>query len=219
MGTTVGPTAARAVSRLPRGSVLVFSIPYPAAKLADIFYDPSGFFQSLYYGARLLRDEVHRIGVRCPNARIAIIGYSQGAGAASDGVRMMTSADRGRIAALVLYADTFSKGQSGYSNTLPIVPPDFGRPVHVLTRGGHGVFGARSIPLDESRIVDACFAIDLVCANGRAEAVLNAFERSIHSQYKSWWNGILPLTYGAFVAGELQLPPPAHTHGGPVRYE
>jgi hypothetical protein len=117
MGGTVGLAAWYAVKDLPANSTVAYSIPYPAAPVSALINDPNTFLQSMDYGEFELVAAVHRLAARCGHTRIAVIGYSQGAGVASEAVRMMASADRARITALLLFADTYSKGDTKYADT------------------------------------------------------------------------------------------------------
>jgi Cutinase len=205
MGSTVGLAAEYAVSDLPAHSVKPYSIPYPAASVGTLLSDPNTFFRSMDYGEFMLVAAVHKLAVGCPHAGIAIIGYSQGAGVASQAIRMMASSDRSHVRALVLFADTFSKGDTKYAYTFNPFTQDQGG----WKRHGHGIFGARSIPLPASRIADVCFIVDPVCVSGGNQTIANAFFASVHSLYKSWdGNGIapslLPLIFGHFASHKLK---------------
>lgn len=206
MGATVGLAAGYAVADLPKRSVRAFSIPYPALGVNTLIDRPARFFGSMLAGEHALGREVGRIATRCPHARIAIIGYSQGAGVASEGVRMMASRARSHIAALVLFADTYSRGDSSYSHTFD----PFAQDQRGWKRKGHGIFGARSIPLAARKIADVCFDVDPVCvAGGTGTTIRNAMFAGVHTRYKSWdGNGIgprlLPLLFGRFAASRLR---------------
>jgi Cutinase len=205
MGSTVGLAAEYAVSDLPRHFTVAYSIPYPAVSVGTLLTDPNKFFQSMDYGEFMLVSAVDKLAARCAHTGIAIIGYSQGAGVASQAVRMMASADRARITALVLFADTYSKGDTKYAYTFnPFTHDQRG-----WKRHGHGIFGARSIPLPASRIADVCFNVDPVCVSGGSQTIANAFFASIHTEYHSWDGngiapGLLPLIFGHFASHKLK---------------
>jgi hypothetical protein len=205
MGSTVGLATEYAVSDLPAHSTVAYSIPYPAASVGTLIKDPSKFFQSMDYGEFMLEAAVHRLAVRCSHTRMAVIGYSQGAGVASQAIRMMGTADRSRIDALVLFADTYSKGDTKYAFTFnPFTQNQRG-----WKRHGHGIFGARSIPLPARRIADVCFNVDPVCVSGGNQTIANALFSGVHTEYESWdGNGIapslLPLLFGRFASRELK---------------
>jgi hypothetical protein len=148
---------------------------------------------------------VHRLDVRCPHVRVAIIGYSQGAGVASQSVRMMAASDRAHVAALVLFADVYSKGKSSYAFTFN----PFTQDQRHVSRDGHGIFGGRSIPLPASHIADVCFNVDPVCVSGGRETIANSLFTGVHTMYKSWdGNGIAPSLlmniFGHFTAKQLK---------------
>ncbi len=205
MGGTVGLATEYAISDLPKHSTVAYSIPYPAASVGTLLNDPSTFFRSMDYGEFELVAAVHRLAARCGHTGIAIIGYSQGAGVASQAVRMMASGDRARITALLLFADTFAKGDTKYAYTFnPFTQNQRG-----WKRHGHGIFGRRSIPLPAGRIADVCFNVDPVCVSGGKQTIVNSMFSGVHTEYKSWdGNGIapslLPLIYGRFVSHKLK---------------
>ena len=206
MGGTVGLAAWYAVKDLPAHSTFAYSIPYPAAPVSTLISDPSTFLQSMDYGEFELVAAVHRLAARCGHTRIAIIGYSQGAGVASQSVRMMAASDRARITALLLFADTYSRGDTKYADTFnPFTQNQRG-----WKRHGHGIFGGRSVPLPASKIADVCFNVDPVCVSGGKQTIVNAMFTGVHTEYKSWdGNGIapslLPLLFGRFVSHKLKV--------------
>lgn len=204
MGSTVGLTAEYAVSDLPAHSTVAYSIPYPAASVGTLISDPNTFFQSMDSGEFILRADVHKLAASCPHTGIAIIGYSQGAGVASQAVRMMSSADRARITALVLFADTYSDGDTKYAYTFnPFTENQRG-----WKRHGHGIFGGEPIPLPANRIADVCFVVDPVCVSGGDQTISNALFAGVHTEYKSWDGGfaphLLPLIFGHFASRALK---------------
>jgi hypothetical protein len=205
MGSTVGLAAEYAISDLPAHSTATYSIPYPAAPVGTLISDPNTFFRSMDYGEFILVATVHKLAARCPHTAIAIIGYSQGAGVASQAVRMMASSDRARITALLLFADTYSRGDTKYAYTFnPFTQNQRG-----WKRHGHGIFGGRSIPLPASKIADVCFNVDPVCVSGGNQTIANALFTGVHTEYKSWdGNGLapsrLPLLFGHFVSNKLE---------------
>jgi hypothetical protein len=207
MGDTAGEAAWYAMNLPGARRARTFSIPYSAPSVKVLLKDPGTYLDALENGEMLLRATVHRIRVRCPQARIAIIGYSSGAAAASEAVRAMSDADRARIAALVLFADPYSSGQSDYSETVPLA--DSTKPAK---RRGTGIFGGRPIPLPAGRVIDWCFSVDLVCNSGGAgTTAFDAFFTSIHSQYKDWDDREMMIISGRFVTRKLQevpAPPP-----------
>jgi hypothetical protein len=205
MGGTVGLATWYAISDLPKHSTVAYSIPYPAASVGTLLNEPNTFFQSMDYGEFILVAAVHKLAARCAHTRIAIIGYSQGAGVASQAVRMMASSDRARVTALLMFADTYSKGDTKYAFTFnPFTQNQRG-----WKRHGHGIFGSRSIPLPASRIADVCFNVDPVCVSGGKTTLVNSLFTGVHTEYKSWdGNGLapnlLPLIFGHFVSHKLK---------------
>ena len=118
---------------------------------------------------------------------------------------MLGAADRARVTALLLFADTYSKGDTKYADTFN----PFSQNQRGWKRHGHGIFGGRSIPLPASKIADVCFNVDPVCVSGGSETIVNAMFTGVHTEYKSWdGNGLapslLPLIFGHFVSHKLK---------------
>jgi Cutinase len=111
MGGTVGETALGVALQLrdqTHKSVSAYSIPYPAAPVSDLEHPATfqKFFDSMDLGTRLLNAEINSYLGDCPHANLAVIGYSQGAGAASEALRHLLIGQASHIGAVALYADT-----------------------------------------------------------------------------------------------------------------
>jgi hypothetical protein len=195
MGDTVGATAASLIAALP-GSVRATSVRYPAAPVEALAQgNGDGFFLSIAAGKNALLRRLLQLGRDCPDTRVALIGYSQGAAVVSEALRQALDRDRRRVnrvvRAVVLFADPWSAGEgSGYDITLT-------RPgARGASRIGHGSLGARRLPAYlRSRVADVCYAGDLVCdtAKPTALALYQAFLLPVHTSYKSCCAGA-PLT-------------------------
>ncbi|MDQ3850588.1 MAG: cutinase family protein [Actinomycetota bacterium] len=203
MGETVGATARAAVAELGNGAVQTSSLPYLAAPVSALAVEGGHFFfASMVGGQNMLIDQVRRKIADCPHARIALVGYSQGAAVVSQATRKMTRAQRTHIAAVALYADPYSAGNTEYDLALNY-PPN-GRPGR---RIGAGALGGHRLPFGSSRAIDVCFSADLVCdlSPSSATNLAQALLAPIHSSYKVWDDPI-PLTtvIGRFVARRLK---------------
>jgi hypothetical protein len=185
MGETVGDVADVAVHQLGVRRTRPVSLRYPALPV-DVLLERGGidaFDQSIQIGRRLLVREVRRILAGCPRTRFGLIGYSQGAAAVSEALRRMPRRDRAHVRGAVLIADPYSRGgQSPYALTLSPSTDEI-----VETRLGHGALGAKSIPLPPNRVVDVCYAGDLVCDlnTGLPELVFEAMLAPVHTNYKN----------------------------------
>jgi hypothetical protein len=203
MGNTVGPIAKAAIDQLGSRLTRPVSLRYPALPVT-VMLRRGGirtFFDSILIGERMLLREVGRTLARCPRTRFGLIGYSQGAAVVSEALREMTRGQRRHVSAAVLVADPYSTGQSDYSLTLtPITKKVKER------RGGHGVLGAESIPLPDDRLVDVCYAGDLVCdiQEGATRLLLQLLVAPVHTTYKTCCSEFqLPRVLGSGLASTL----------------
>jgi hypothetical protein len=206
MGSTVGNTARKAVGMLradkPGVTVRAYSIPYPALPVSAL-KKPTRFFASLSQGTQLLQSQIRSIAASCPQTRIGVIGYSQGAGAASEAMRGLPPAILAHVRATTLYADPFSAGPSAYAQTWDAFVPSNPK------RAGHGIFGKHALPSALPHPLDICFSEDLVCALTRATSgkLGELFLKSVHSDYVDYDPGFapsLPDLYGIVTAREME---------------
>lgn len=206
MGATVGPAADAVKVKLGGRSVLLKGIPYPAVSVETLIQDPQKFQLSMQVGEILLRRAITRRIKDCPGSKIAVIGYSQGAGVASETMRSLPTSAFRHVRVAALFADTYSAGQTKYSLNFDYFNPNRSTPVR---RQGHGVFGAKRLPAALPYKLDVCFADDVVCDMSKSTggAVAQAFLAGMHSHYKDWAPGFfssLPGFVGLLVGGSLQ---------------
>jgi pimeloyl-ACP methyl ester carboxylesterase len=207
MNATVGGVADALVDVLGPRRVRTHSLPYPAAPVSDLLRDGGApFYRSMALGRVLLERRVREVSRRCPKTRTAVIGYSQGAAVASEALRRMPGGLRRRVRAVILIADPWSAGQTGYAMTLRA--DGSGEPDQ---RAGGGGLGKRRSAIS-GRTLDVCFAGDLVCdlTSGTVEMLVQAALSELHSGYENCCVGFpleIPLAHWA--ADKLRA-------GGPV---
>lgn len=186
MSTTVGNTVQRAVAELrsKKRSVRALNVPYEAAPVETIVSDPMRFQDSMYYGQILLNAMIKQRVKQCPKTKIGVVGYSQGAGVASETLRGLSPSLLRRVRAVTLFADTHSAGKSGYT-----VTPNAFRPDDTSQdRNGHGILGDERLPSQIPNKWDICFTEDLVCDSRESSfaLLLQASVASIHTGYKDF---------------------------------
>lgn len=95
--------------RLPGVDVAVEAVPYPAASMIVLAADPSTYFAGLEKGVTWTRARVAQSVAQCPDQRVVLMGYSQGAmvmhRAIQDVVAAGDTAALSRIDGAVLLAD------------------------------------------------------------------------------------------------------------------
>ena len=92
MGTLIGEIAVRIISRAPHGTtVSTYGIPYPAAGAITVVTDT--YWNSVFEGSTELTAYLKAGISACPNTRLVVAGYSQGAQAIDYGVRLRPSVD------------------------------------------------------------------------------------------------------------------------------
>ncbi|EAU88250.1 cutinase [Coprinopsis cinerea okayama7 len=100
LGTVVGPSFSAAVSLAVRGSVDFEGIDYPALVTGYLAGGDRG-------GARTMADKVASTASRCPNAKIFISGYSQGAQVTHLAARQLSAANQARVTGVVTFGDPY----------------------------------------------------------------------------------------------------------------
>ena len=191
MGPTVGPTAERVRSELAGKTVALVGIQYPAVPVADLIRDPGLFLDSMQVGEIILRNRILQHIADCPRTRIAVIGYSQGAGAVSETMRRLPASAFEQVRVAALYADTYSAGQTSYAVSFDYFDQTDSKPV---ARRGAGVFGGRPMPSALKTTFDICFLGDIVCdstTSSGGELGL-AFMAEIHTHYKDFSTRFFP---------------------------
>jgi hypothetical protein len=79
MGTQVYSAYQRLVSDLPDRSVTGVAVDYPATSAQSLILDQAGYFSGLEQGVRGVKGALRRELKACPDQRIVLAGYSQGA--------------------------------------------------------------------------------------------------------------------------------------------
>ena len=201
MASTVG-TAANAIKAKLGRKVALMAVPYPAAKVPSRPEELQPFLQSMDTGQILLAAMIRNRVRDCPRTRIAVIGYSQGAGVVSETLRNLRSDLRRKVRVALLFADTYSAGDTSYADTWSI-----GISSKPVDRGsGQGILGRKRLPAIPHRY-DVCFTDDLVCDGGRGGALaLQGAIASIHTKYDEWGPAGLALSifYGYLAAADLR---------------
>ncbi|EAU88080.1 cutinase [Coprinopsis cinerea okayama7 len=98
LGTVIGPRLRTAVSRAVRGSVTFEGIDYPAVVAGFLAGGDRG-------GARTMAQKVSSIAAQCPDAKIFISGYSQGAQVTHLAARQLSAADQARVTGVITFGD------------------------------------------------------------------------------------------------------------------
>ncbi|KXN90100.1 Cutinase [Leucoagaricus sp. SymC.cos] len=101
LGTVVGPgfSANLGVKLAARGMSLTFEgVPYPATVVGYLTGGDEG-------GANTMAASVMSTASRCPNAKIVISGYSQGAQVTHKAAAKLSSSVQGRVVAAVTFGD------------------------------------------------------------------------------------------------------------------
>ena len=206
MGGTVGRTAGAVKNALPGGRIGTYSVPYPAAPVSDLLRDLGRpFLDSIDRGVALLKRYVQDLARRCRSTKVALIGYSQGAAVVSQAMRELPAAARSRVRTVLLIADPYSAGASGYA----VTPSQF--PNATPRRIGAGSLGGRPAAAP-AKTTDVCFSNDIVCdaPRGVSLAILyQGLSAGVHTTYKSccsWYRGRgrLPDTLGFDTALQLR---------------
>ena len=191
MGPTVGPTADRARRELAGKTVALVGIQYEAVPVADLIRDPGVFLELMRIGEIILRSQILQRIEDCPRTKIAVIGYSQGAGVASETMRRLPTSAFTQVRVAALYADTYSAGETSYATTFDYFARSDDTPVK---RSGKGVFGGRPMPSALNTTFDICFLSDIVCdaSSNPGGALGQVFIADIHTFYKSYSTSFFP---------------------------
>lgn len=87
-------------------SMKVTSLPYPAVKVAFTEAEyPSDYSNSVKAGIELLSGYITQLHVACPNTKVILAGYSQGAHVVGDVVTLLPLTIQNQIAGIVLFGD------------------------------------------------------------------------------------------------------------------
>jgi hypothetical protein len=167
-GTGLGPQVhaveQRLAGRLPGRAIAVHAVQYPAQGVELLALDPAAYLAGLEQGVAAVRTELRERAAQCPDERIVLAGYSQGAMvmhravqdlaaagdtavlARTDGVVLIADGDRRRVDNQVDY------GSAGRS-----------RGIAYSLRPDSGIRGGRLPASMRTRIHSVCVAFDVVC--------------------------------------------------------
>lgn len=174
MGYTLTQYISNAVKILPSNTEY-FGLPYPAS-LSSL----EAYLSSESEGVNGLLDIVQARIHDCPNIKIGLAGYSQGAQVVNDALHNL-GGGYGHIKAVLLLADPKADPSAKYE---VLILPD-GEPAGKTTLTG--ILGSQALPAAVQNVASAiCFKGDIVCNNaGNALGdIIEFLEASIHSQYK-----------------------------------
>ncbi len=150
--------------RLAGVDVVVEAVPYPAASMTVLAADPGTYFAGLENGVAWTRARIGESVARCPDQRVVLIGYSQGAmvmhRAIQDLVAAGDTAALSRLDGAVLLADGDRAARDGVRR--------WGTAKHGvgLARQLPALSGARSTPIPRDvaqRVHSVCDRGDSVC--------------------------------------------------------
>ncbi|MEO3824686.1 cutinase family protein [Actinomadura sp. B10D3] len=184
MGSQASPYAEVAWENLPQDRSLMISLPYPASAVGP------DYLRSLGVGIDMLTEDVRALVRDCPDSRIGLIGYSQGAHVVSSVLVGLTRQEREHIHAVLLLADPAAGGDTFYDQSVGISGG-------AAVRSGAGVLARRALPPDvQSKVVDFCIQRDTICDSPEDKGLAWAIEAGvfglpIHSSYANCCGGIL----------------------------
>jgi Cutinase len=176
MGPRVGAYAQQAAKAIPAATTVFENLPYPAQPVGP------DYFQSMYSGVAMLTSELESLIANCPDTRIGLIGYSQGAQVVHMTLdEFLTSAELGHIDAVLLLADPESAPGMPYVDS-PKTDGTAG------THTGGGILAEDSLPVEvSSRSTEVCIQDDPVCDSPGVTALDTAaslaFNGNIHLMY------------------------------------
>jgi len=139
MGSTVGPPTGEGLKRAFGGSnVAVEGIDYPALISTNLL--PGGADLG---GIREMKDLINESTRRCPNSKIVVGGYSQGAALCHRAIEDLSDSVKARINGVVLYGDTKNQQDNGQ---IPNFPRD--KVLIICNSGDLVCFGTLTITAD-----------------------------------------------------------------------
>jgi hypothetical protein len=155
MGSTVAAYVRKVAEELPAAETEYLSLPYPAVSVGP------GYFASVDAGWQGLQAIIRSRVTECPQIRIGLVGYSQGAHVVNQALHALESFDPGaleNVRAALLIADP--RADAGQDYHLPI--DLFGDPAPAPQHGG--LLTEQTLPAAvHSRAVSFCISGDIVC--------------------------------------------------------
>jgi hypothetical protein len=179
MGDTLAHYIGVAANTLP-SSTEYFGLPYPAelSSLEAYLSSEEQGWQSL---VAIIKSQVQV----CPNIKIGVAGYSQGANVVNDALHFLESDDPGslnHIKAVLLLADPRNDPNQSYEVLITLD----GLPAPKTTNTG--ILGAQALPDQVKKVTTSlCIENDIVCdsANDLPGLILQGILADIHSSYKA----------------------------------
>ncbi|MER7672441.1 cutinase family protein [Kitasatospora sp. NPDC096128] len=221
MGGTVDRFVAAAKPALDGQDVVYYSLPYRAVDPGIGSQISGAYSSSMNGGVTQLKEVVRNRAVRCPDIRIGLVGYSQGADVVHTAIDQFTTLDRSAIAQVLLIADPNTPGTASYGVYVdPFTGDRWNSTTQSSIKGSQG--SSYFLPPDiAARTIDFCADRDAVCAGGLFGS-FNGDQKQIHTGYGSAnddrrccgtvdWTTILGTRFGSGLRGyngpELPVPP------------
>ncbi len=218
MGGTVGPAAQRIAQQLSYYGVVgndigYYSVPYPAVRVDNwraINVVTGKYHESVEDGVAQVVSVVNADAARCPNMKIILVGFSQGAHVVHTALdRGLTAAGRNAIASVMLIADPIGKMSPYYAHRLdPETGGDHG------TSGDSGILGGSSGHTINSgfwhKTVAICFYGDIVCTSngGTANHGLYPTCCRMFTNVLAYWGAVVADKSSPPLGGGTVPPPP-----------
>ncbi|MFB6893558.1 cutinase family protein [Kitasatospora sp. NPDC056327] len=214
MGDRAGAYLRQAqIAGLDTSSTDFYPLPYEAAAFnfdnLTSWTGDSRWVKSRNTGVIQLVQVVQKMATRCPDTRIGLMGYSQGANVVHNAIDLLTPAERARIGAVLLIADPHSPaGTTSYT-----VRTGY-RTGTTDKESQGGALGPRLLPADiAGRSLDFCIIGDLTCdPMGSTSTELGA---EIHTSYQACCGQTdYRVSLGSWFARQMRGisgPPPAPT--------
>jgi cutinase/proprotein convertase P-domain-containing protein len=220
MGTRVGAYAQAASTLLPAG-VGYYSLPYLATGLNTDLpdFNWTNFVNSASDGGDDLYHLIRSRIDQCPQERIGLIGYSQGAMVIQLALTQLTAAQRNAVGSVLLLANPFTIGASAYSTYVDLLSGS------VVAPYGAGALLRLPVPSDvQGRTTELCLYGDGICdapapllegpwenvglpSLENLHLVVNILNNPLHGRYaENAGSYSLPTAFGTIFANQLLSP-------------
>jgi hypothetical protein len=222
MGTTAGVAVDEAAKMLvdsygySQGDISRTTLGYPAAEAGVYTHFSGEWWDSVTSGVNALDDLISGTVSRCPETRIGLVGFSQGAGVVNATLRQLHSTKphlASHVRAALLIADPFRDGNQRYAHDITATGSV------VAAKGYSGALRRWSVPEPYRWITrDICQRGDGVCEgvhqNLSESAVRVALTTDTHGSYARCCGGGVLREYGQQVAWLLTHRPSGGGGGG-----
>jgi Mg-chelatase subunit ChlD len=196
MGSLLGPLADQIAERASGAATVSFyGVPYPAAGANVGTVIDGEYTASKQAGSAMLHDYLKDEIASCPNTKLVVMGYSQGAHAAGDQLAVEPASVTDHVKAFLMFGD-------------PLFNADLSYGWGSFDPRSHGLAGKRlqaEFNSWSSRVFSFCNQDDIVC-----QGVYFHHGTETHAQ------SVYLANYGAVAAGlvrrQLGLPNPASSH-------